>query len=153
MSDSDADIEQRHLARMQRKKAVVDSHIAAAQVDRGVLLLLTGNGKGKSSSGFGMVARALGWGQQVGVVQFIKGAWATGEQKFAAGGCHPVVDGHLGSPLRQSFGRHEAGGTGADDGDMRRRSECHDRCIGKGREDPNLSRNAEKPRREMFPSR
>jgi cob(I)alamin adenosyltransferase len=82
VSDSDADIEQRHLARMQRKKAVVDSHIAAAQVDRGVLLLLTGNGKGKSSSGFGMVARALGHGMRVGVVQFIKGRYSTGEEAF-----------------------------------------------------------------------
>jgi len=61
---------------------VVDQHIAAATVDRGVLLVLTGNGKGKSSSAFGMVARALGHGMRVGVVQFIKGRAATGEENF-----------------------------------------------------------------------
>jgi cob(I)alamin adenosyltransferase len=72
----------RHVARMQRKKAVVDAKIEAAQTDRGVLVVTTGNGKGKSSSGFGMVIRALGHGMQVGVVQFIKGAMATGEEKF-----------------------------------------------------------------------
>ena len=82
MGEDDAGIEQRHLARMQRKKAVVDSKIAAAQVERGVLLVLTGNGKGKSSSGFGMVARALGHGMKVGVVQFIKGRYSTGEEAF-----------------------------------------------------------------------
>ena len=82
MNDQDPGLEQRHLARMQRKKVVVDGKIAAAQVDRGVLLLLTGNGKGKSSSGFGMVARALGHGMRVGVVQFIKGRYSTGEEAF-----------------------------------------------------------------------
>ena len=65
--------EARHRARMQRRKAVVDARIAAATEQRGVLLVLTGNGKGKSSSAFGMVARALGHGMRVGVVQFIKG--------------------------------------------------------------------------------
>ena len=77
-----ADINERHKERMQRKKEIVDSHIAAAQVERGVLVVTTGNGKGKSSSGFGMVARALGHGMKVGVVQFIKGAMATGEERF-----------------------------------------------------------------------
>jgi len=50
--------------------------------DRGLVLVHTGNGKGKSSSAFGVLARALGWGNQVGVVQFIKGKWVTGERKF-----------------------------------------------------------------------
>ena len=76
------DPEARHRARMQRKKAVVDARIAAATELRGVLLVLTGNGKGKSSSAFGMVARALGHGLRVGVVQFIKGKYATGEKAF-----------------------------------------------------------------------
>jgi cob(I)alamin adenosyltransferase len=67
---------------MQRRKAVVDARIAAADEDRGVLLVLTGAGKGKSSSAFGMVARALGHGMRVGVVQFIKGAFSTGEEAF-----------------------------------------------------------------------
>ena len=64
----------RHHTRMARKKTVVDAKIADATRDQGVLLLHTGNGKGKSSAGFGMLARALGHGMRVGVVQFIKGA-------------------------------------------------------------------------------
>ena len=72
----------RHKARMQRKKAVVDEKIAQAQDEYGLLLVHTGNGKGKSSSAFGMVARALGHGIKVGVVQFIKGAASTGEENF-----------------------------------------------------------------------
>jgi cob(I)alamin adenosyltransferase len=74
--------EARHRARMQRRKAAVDARVAAATEQRGVLLVLTGNGKGKSSSAFGMVARALGHGLRVGVVQFIKGRYATGERAF-----------------------------------------------------------------------
>ncbi len=74
--------EQRYQARMQRKKAVIDAKIAQADTDKGLLLVLTGNGKGKSSSGFGMVARALGHGLKVGVVQFIKGRMSTGEETF-----------------------------------------------------------------------
>ncbi len=70
----------RHKARMQRKKAVIDEKIAEAQDEYGLLLVHTGNGKGKSSSAFGMVARALGHGMKVGVVQFIKGAASTGEE-------------------------------------------------------------------------
>ena len=79
---SDAGLNQRHKERMQRKKEIVDSHIEAATTERGVIVVTTGNGKGKSSSGFGMVARALGHGMKVGVVQFIKGAMATGEERF-----------------------------------------------------------------------
>jgi cob(I)alamin adenosyltransferase len=67
---------------MRRRKAAVDGRIAAATTERGVFLVLTGNGKGKSSSAFGMVARALGHGMRVGVVQFIKGRYATGEGLF-----------------------------------------------------------------------
>lgn len=73
---------ERHRRRMQRKKAVVDAMIASAQADRGVLVVNTGNGKGKSSSAFGMVARALGHGMRVGIVQFIKGSFSTGEEAF-----------------------------------------------------------------------
>lgn len=83
----------RHRARMRRKKEVVDAKIAAAQTDRGVLLVLTGNGKGKSSSAFGMVARALGHGMKVGVAQFIKGARSTGEEGFFRR--HPHVRWHV----------------------------------------------------------
>jgi len=74
--------EQRHKKRMQRHKQVVDDKINQAEQDKGLLLVITGNGKGKSSSGFGMVARALGHGMRVGVVQFIKGAYSTGEEAF-----------------------------------------------------------------------
>lgn len=71
-----------HKKKMIKQKEKVDAHIAAADEERGVALLLTGNGKGKSSSGFGMVLRALGYGQKVGVVQFIKGAQLSGEEIF-----------------------------------------------------------------------
>ncbi|NOQ77147.1 MAG: cob(I)yrinic acid a,c-diamide adenosyltransferase [Methylococcaceae bacterium] len=79
-----ADLEknQRHEKRMKRHKEVVDDKINQADEDKGLLLVITGNGKGKSSSGFGMVARALGHGMRVGVVQFIKGAYSTGEESF-----------------------------------------------------------------------
>lgn len=74
--------DERHRSRMQRKKSVIDEKIAQAQGERGVFLVNSGNGKGKSSSAFGMVARALGHGMKVGVVQFIKGAATTGEEAF-----------------------------------------------------------------------
>ena len=78
----DAGRDARHKARMVRKKEVVDSKIAAAQTERGVIVITTGNGKGKSSSGFGMVVRAMGHGMRTGVVQFIKGAFPSGEEMF-----------------------------------------------------------------------
>ncbi|MGE5472003.1 MAG: cob(I)yrinic acid a,c-diamide adenosyltransferase [Bacteroidota bacterium] len=71
-----------HEQRMQKKKAVIDRQIAAAQDERGVLVVNTGNGKGKSSAAFGVVARALGHGLNVGVVQFVKGRSDTGEEAF-----------------------------------------------------------------------
>jgi cob(I)alamin adenosyltransferase len=73
---------QRHRDRMQRKKKVVDAAISRADQEKGLLLVLTGNGKGKSSSAFGMLARALGHGMRVGVAQFIKGRTDTGEEAF-----------------------------------------------------------------------
>ncbi|MFU2486592.1 cob(I)yrinic acid a,c-diamide adenosyltransferase [Thauera sp. WH-1] len=78
----DTDRDTRHAERMARKKDLIDDRIAAAQAERGVLLVNTGNGKGKSSAGFGLVARALGHGMKVGVVQFIKGRSDTGEEAF-----------------------------------------------------------------------
>ena len=81
MSES-VERDERHKARMQRKKALIDEKIAQAQDEYGLLLVHSGNGKGKSSSAFGMVARALGHGIRVGVVQFIKGAASTGEESF-----------------------------------------------------------------------
>ena len=73
---------QRHKKRMERQKAIVDEQVQKADDDKGLLLVITGNGKGKSSSGFGMVARSLGHNMKVGVVQFIKGAFSTGEETF-----------------------------------------------------------------------
>jgi cob(I)alamin adenosyltransferase len=78
----EADRDERHRMRMQRKKAVIDEKIAQAQSEHGLLLVLTGKGKGKSSSAFGMAARSLGHGLQIGIVQFIKGARSTGEETF-----------------------------------------------------------------------
>ncbi|PRC91527.1 cob(I)yrinic acid a,c-diamide adenosyltransferase [Solimicrobium silvestre] len=76
------DINERHRVRMERKKEIVDDKIQQAQRKAGVIVITTGNGKGKSSSGFGMVIRAMGNDMKVGVVQFIKGAMSTGEEKF-----------------------------------------------------------------------
>jgi len=73
---------ERYRTRMQRKKAIIDEAIARADREQGLLLILTGNGKGKSSSAFGMLARALGHGMRVGVAQFIKGRSNTGEEAF-----------------------------------------------------------------------
>ncbi|BFM48231.1 cob(I)yrinic acid a,c-diamide adenosyltransferase [Marinomonas sp. THO17] len=73
---------EQHKNRMQAIKKHVDKRIAKAQEDKGTFVLLTGNGKGKSSSALGMVARALGHGMKVGVVQFLKGEWNTGEIDF-----------------------------------------------------------------------
>ncbi len=76
------DKNERHAARMARKKAVVDEKIREADEERGVLIVNTGNGKGKSSAAFGVVARALGHNMRVGIVQFIKGRGTTGEEAF-----------------------------------------------------------------------
>ncbi len=78
----DSTPQSRHKNRMQRKKTVVDASIKRADKDKGLLIVLTGNGKGKSSSAFGMLARALGHGMRVGVAQFIKGRSDTGEEAF-----------------------------------------------------------------------
>ncbi|HEX7324198.1 MAG TPA: cob(I)yrinic acid a,c-diamide adenosyltransferase [Rhodanobacteraceae bacterium] len=74
--------DERYRARMRHKKAVIDGQVARASIDRGVVVVNTGAGKGKSSSGFGMLARALGHGFHCGVVQFIKGRRETGEERF-----------------------------------------------------------------------
>jgi len=91
MNKDEQDI--RHKQRMQRKKEIVDSNIAKATEDRGVLVVNTGNGKGKSSAAFGMVARALGHDMKVGIVQFIKGAFSTGEEAFFRR--FPEIDYHV----------------------------------------------------------
>jgi len=81
-SQDDQAKQDRHKERMQQRKEIVDSKIARATEDRGVLIVLTGDGKGKSSSGFGTALRCLGHGYKVAIVQFIKGTWECGEKNF-----------------------------------------------------------------------
>ncbi|AWN15463.1 cob(I)yrinic acid a,c-diamide adenosyltransferase [Salinisphaera sp. LB1] len=89
MSESKSDA--RHKATMQKHKEKVDAGIQAADIERGVFVFITGKGKGKSSSAFGMVMRALGYGQKIGVVQFIKGVQLSGEEIYLRDHC-PQVD-------------------------------------------------------------
>ncbi|MCY4044767.1 MAG: cob(I)yrinic acid a,c-diamide adenosyltransferase [Cellvibrionales bacterium] len=81
----------KHKASMEKQKANVDANIARADEERGIVLLLTGDGKGKSSSAFGMVLRSLGYGYKVAITQFIKGAQLSGEEIFIKEK-HPEVD-------------------------------------------------------------
>ena len=92
MADS-TERNERHKRAMQRKKEHIDGRIAGATIDKGLLVILTGNGKGKSSSAFGMLARSVGHGLKCGVVQFIKGKWDCGEQKLFQD--NPLVDFHV----------------------------------------------------------
>ncbi len=94
MSEQADDKAKQHKDRMQRKKEIIDEKIAAANIDRGVVVLITGNGKGKSSSGFGMVIRTLGHGYKAAVVQFIKGAMDCGEHFFLQAKC-PELEFHV----------------------------------------------------------
>ncbi len=80
-----------HKKKMERLKSSVDSSIAAADAERGVSILLTGNGKGKSSSAFGMVIRTLGYSLRAGVVQFIKGEQLSGEELYIRDRCPEVT--------------------------------------------------------------
>jgi len=83
----------RHKKAMQRKKEHIDGRIAQATIDKGLLVVLTGNGKGKSTSAFGMLARSVGHGLRCGVIQFIKGQWECGEQMLFAD--NPLVEFHV----------------------------------------------------------
>ena len=70
---------------MQRKKEYIDSRIDEANIDKGIIVLLTGNGKGKSSSAMGMICRALGYDMKVALVRYLKGDQQTGEDLFLEG--------------------------------------------------------------------
>jgi len=92
MSTSD-ERKTRHKKAMQRKKEHIDKKVEQATIDKGLMLVLTGNGKGKSSSAFGMLARSIGHGMNCAVVQFIKGVWETGEHLMFEN--HPQVAFHV----------------------------------------------------------
>lgn len=92
-SDLKIEEQQKHQTRMASKKAVVDARIAKATEERGVLILLRGNGKGKSSSALGTMARSAGHGKKCAVIQFIKGRRETGEYKFFKD--HELIDWHV----------------------------------------------------------
>ena len=96
MSEKDKK-QQSHQKKMEKLKDNVDASIAAADKERGVFILLTGNGKGKSSSAFGMVMRALGYDYKVGVVQFIKGVQLSGEEMYIRDQCPQVTFHQMGT--------------------------------------------------------
>jgi len=79
---SDDEIARRHKEKMAKRKAVQDAEVASKTItEKGLLIVNTGPGKGKSTAAFGLIMRALGYEWPVGIVQFIKGAWETGERK------------------------------------------------------------------------
>ncbi len=83
MSNQDDELA-RHKAKMEKRKALQDAEVSSKTVERGLLIVHTGPGKGKSTAAWGLALRALGHGWRVGVVQFIKGAWETGERAALA---------------------------------------------------------------------
>jgi cob(I)alamin adenosyltransferase len=82
MSDSEAELNARHAEKMAKRKVARNRMLASKTHERGLLIVHTGTGKGKSTAAFGMVMRCLGHGIRVGIVQFVKGSWETGERKL-----------------------------------------------------------------------
>ena len=79
---SEEELDARHADKMKKKKAARDKILATKTVEKGLVIVHTGKGKGKSTAAFGLVFRAMGNGMKVGVVQFVKGKWETGERKI-----------------------------------------------------------------------
>ena len=77
---SEAELDARHAQKMRRKKEARDKILATKTVEKGLLIVHTGKGKGKTTAAFGLVLRALGHGKKIGIVQFVKGQWETGER-------------------------------------------------------------------------
>ncbi len=80
MTDADDNPAERHRAKMAHRKAVQDAEVASKTIEKGLLIVHTGSGKGKSTAAFGLVLRMVGHGRKTAVVQFVKGAWSTGER-------------------------------------------------------------------------
>ena len=79
-NETEAELDQRHAEKMRKRKAARERMLATKTIEKGLLIVHTGKGKGKSTAAFGLAARAIGNGMKVGVVQFVKGKWATGER-------------------------------------------------------------------------
>ena len=79
-TEAEAELDRRHAEKMRKRKAARDRMLATKTIEKGLLIVHTGKGKGKSTAAFGLAARAIGNGMKVGVVQFVKGKWATGER-------------------------------------------------------------------------
>jgi cob(I)alamin adenosyltransferase len=80
MTEAEDENAERHRAKMAHRKAVQDAEVASKTIEKGLLMVHTGSGKGKSTAAFGLVLRMVGHGRRTAVVQFVKGAWSTGER-------------------------------------------------------------------------
>jgi cob(I)alamin adenosyltransferase len=85
MTDANDTDAERHRAKMAHRKAVQDAEVASKTIEKGLLIVHTGSGKGKSTAAFGLVLRMVGHGRKTAVVQFVKGAWSTGERNVLSG--------------------------------------------------------------------